>query len=149
MIRVRGDASRSPAPSALRCLLGRHPLLAALPALLALSSVPLASAADKKPKPPKASPPAAPADAPPVAKAVPADACAEARGSARYEGYGYTHVVTLHNGCEKPVECALWTDVDAEPRTTVQLAPGQSIEIVTRRGSPAREVVAQKSCRYR
>jgi hypothetical protein len=39
--------------------------------------------------------------------------------------------------------------VDPEPRTTVQAAPGQVIEIVTRRGSPAREVVAQKSCSYR
>ena len=148
MIRVRGDATRSPAPSAHRHLLGRGPLLAALPALLALSSATLALAADKKPKPPKAPSPAAPSEAP-VAKAVPADACAEARGSARYEAYGYTHVVTLRNGCDKPVECALWTNVDPEPRTSVQAAPGQSIDIVTRRGSPAREVVAQKSCRYR
>ncbi|HVZ34852.1 MAG TPA: hypothetical protein VG963_20635, partial [Polyangiaceae bacterium] len=67
----------------------------------------------------------------------------------RYIGMGYTHFVTLRNGCAKAVECELWTDVDPEPRMTVHVAPGDSAEVVTRRGSPAREVTAFKSCRFK
>lgn len=85
----------------------------------------------------------------PAAAAANPDVCAEAHASARYVGYGYTHVVTLKNGCPKPVECALWTDVDPEPVTKVQVAPGERVEIVTRRGSPAHAVSAHKSCRFR
>jgi hypothetical protein len=78
-----------------------------------------------------------------------ADDCAEVQASARYVGYGYTHVVTLKNACTKAVECALWSDVDPEPRTTVQADPGQTAEVVTRRGSPSRDVTGYKSCRFR
>jgi hypothetical protein len=77
------------------------------------------------------------------------EVCAEVRATARFVGYGYTHVVTLKNKCPKPVECQLWTDVDPEPRTTVQVAPGGSAEVVTRRGSPARAVSGLKNCRFR
>lgn len=95
-----------------------------------------ALAVDKRPPPVTQQPP-------------PADSCAVARGSVRMEAYGYTHVVTLENGCTKSVECALWTNVDPEPRKGVRAAPGERIEIITRRGSPAREVTALKSCQYR
>ena len=78
-----------------------------------------------------------------------ADDCAEVPASARYVGYGYTHVVTLKNACTKAIECALWSDVDPEPRTTVQADPGQTAEVVTRRGSPSRDVTGHKSCRFR
>lgn len=115
--------------------------------LACLCAQPVA-AADKKPgtKRPDRKPaaPAAPAGTVPSA-----DSCTEVQGTARYEAYGYTHVVALKNNCEKPVTCALWTDVDPEPRTTVQVAPRESIEIVTRKGSPAREVTGLKSCTYR
>jgi len=77
------------------------------------------------------------------------DECAQAQASARYVGYGFTHVVTLKNTCTRAVECALWTDVDPEPRTTVQADAGQTAEVVTRRGSPSRDVTAYKSCRFR
>lgn len=85
----------------------------------------------------------------PVLPAPSADVCALASGSVRMEAYGYTHVVTLKNGCTRTVECALWTDVDPEPRTTVTATPGRSAEIITRRGSPAREVTAFKTCRFK
>lgn len=75
--------------------------------------------------------------------------CAKVQASARYVGYGYTHVVTLKNTCAQSVTCALWTDVDPEPRTTVQVEAGQSAEVVTRRGSPSREVTALKACSFR
>ncbi|MEY4512413.1 MAG: hypothetical protein RLZZ450_4535 [Pseudomonadota bacterium] len=78
-----------------------------------------------------------------------ANECAKVQASARYVGYGYTHLITLHNTCRQRVECSLWTDVDPEPRTTVQADTGQTAEVVTRRGSPSREVTAYKSCSFR
>lgn len=78
-----------------------------------------------------------------------ADDCAQVQASARYVGYGYTHVVTLKNTCNKDVECVLWTDVDPEPRSTVQAAAGETVELVTRRGSPSLAVTAYKSCSFR
>jgi hypothetical protein len=132
MIVCRGD----------RSWLGRSPMAVLLASMMTLVGASygaaLALAADKKPKPPA-----------PVLKPVAADDCAKATASANYVGYGYTHVVALKNGCAKPVECALWTDVDPDPRSTVRVAPGESAEVVTRRGSPAREVTAMKSCSYR
>jgi hypothetical protein len=74
--------------------------------------------------------------------------CAVVTGSVRAEAYGYTHVVTLQNRCDKPVACEVWTDVDPEPRKTLRAAPGQSDEVITRRGSPARDVTAYKACSY-
>jgi len=76
------------------------------------------------------------------------DQCASVSGSVRMEAYGYTHVVTLRNGCEKPVICEAWTDVDPTPRQTLRAGPGETDEAITRRGSPAREVSAEASCRY-
>ncbi|MDB4988693.1 MAG: hypothetical protein JWN04_3871 [Myxococcaceae bacterium] len=75
--------------------------------------------------------------------------CAVVKGSARYVGYGYTHVISLVNGCSRPVECAVWTDVDPDARTTVNLRAGDTTEVVTRRGSPSREVTAFKQCSFR
>ena len=123
-------------------------IVGVLSVLACLSAMP-AAGADKKPgsqkKPDRK--PAAPAA--PAGNIPAADTCTEVQGTARYEGYGYTHVVSLKNNCEKPVSCALWTDVDPEPRTTVNVAPGESAEITTRKGSPAREVTGLKSCTYR
>jgi hypothetical protein len=79
---------------------------------------------------------------------VPVERCTEVRASTRTEAYGYTHVVTVHNRCNKPVVCDVWTDVDPTPKVTLRVAPSESAEIVTRRGSPAREVSAGSQCRY-
>ena len=119
----------------------RFPLAAVL-VLSALSSfvAPLHSEARDKDK-------GKPKD-PPAPVVVSADDCAQVKGSARYIGYGYTHVVTLKNTCNKAVACAVWTDVDPD-RTTVQADAGQTAEVVTRRGSPSREVTAFKSCTFR
>ena len=97
-----------------------------------------ASAADRAPKSP-----------PSPAAAIRADTCAKVRGSTRAEAYGYTHVVSLHNGCERPVRCELWSDVDPEPRVPVEVPAGAATEVITRRGSPAREVVGHKKCNFR
>jgi hypothetical protein len=77
-----------------------------------------------------------------------ADACVEVKASARAEAYGYTHLVTLRNGCDKSVVCEVWTDVDPTPRYTLRARPGETDETRTRAGSPSREVNAQFACHY-
>lgn len=77
-----------------------------------------------------------------------AGACVEVKGSVRNEGYGWAHLVTLRNGCDKSVVCEVWTNVDPTPRYTLRARPGESDEVVTRHGSPAREVSADFSCKY-
>jgi hypothetical protein len=67
---------------------------------------------------------------------------------ARYEAYAYTHVVELKNNCSRPVTCEVWTDVDPQPRHTLTAKPGETASVATRRGSPAREFKADKSCKY-
>lgn len=80
--------------------------------------------------------------------AAPVERCTEVRASTRTEAYGYTHVVTVHNRCNKPVICDVWTDVDPTPKVSLRVPPSESAETVTRRGSPAREVSAGSQCRY-
>jgi hypothetical protein len=90
-------------------------------------------------------PPAPPEDAP----AQDPNQCAKAEARASWVGIGYTHAVTLRNGCDRPVSCTVWTDVDPEPKQAVQARPGESVDVVTRRGSPAREFTALKDCTFR
>lgn len=86
-----------------------------------------------------------------VAAADPAPAvadCATVTANARMQAYGYAHVVTLANRCSRPVSCEVWTNVDPLPHLTVQAKPGESAEVVTRAGSPAREFSIGKQCRF-
>jgi len=78
----------------------------------------------------------------------PVGECASVRASARFKGDGYRHVVTLSNGCQQPVSCEVWTDVDPTPHYTLQANPGKSAEVIVRNGSPASEVHAGKLCRF-
>lgn len=75
--------------------------------------------------------------------------CAQVSAGTRMEPFGFTHVVTLHNGCDKPITCEVWTDVDPTPRQTLNAAPGETVDVVTRLGSPATAVTAFKECRFR
>lgn len=112
---------------------------------LALWLVAAPGLADKEPA--KGKPPEKPAPAAP--KPIPtADSCTHVLGVVRQEAFGYTHVVTLHNGCEKAVSCQLWSSVDPEPRLSVTAAPGEMTEVITRRGSPAREVTGFRKCTF-
>lgn len=86
-----------------------------------------------------------PGDDAPVASA---NQCAVVTPVARYVGYGYYHVVSLKNGCSRPVTCEVWTDVDPQPHHTLRAKPGETAEVVVRRGSPAREFKADKSCKF-
>jgi hypothetical protein len=108
--------------------------------LLALSAPALA---DKK-APPASKPPSDDPTAP-----QDPNQCAKAEGSAHFVAMAYTHSVTLRNGCARAVACTVWTDVDPEPKQSVQVPPGESVEVVTRRGSPARELTAFKNCTFR
>jgi hypothetical protein len=109
-----------------------------LPSLLVLLLVPLLSqSAFSQAKP-------APARPAPKTPAL----CAVVSASVRAEAFGYKHVVSLRNGCDRPVECQVWTDVDPEPRQTMRAAPGETSEVVTRIGSPASAVSASKECRF-
>ncbi len=73
--------------------------------------------------------------------------CAKVTASASYQGYGYTHLVELKNTCDKPVQCRVWTNVDAA-KITLTAAPGQSASAATRKGSPSRDVTAFSECTF-
>ncbi len=105
----------------------RTVLLALISAALPLA---LVAAQDAKPKP-----------KPPLGVA----SCAKVTAHARYEAYGYTHVIELQNTCDKPVICSVWTDVDPA-KVTLRAEPGTTESLVTRKGSPARAVAAQSEC---
>lgn len=72
--------------------------------------------------------------------------CASVAASTRLQAYGYAHVVTLQNRCQRAVSCEVWTNVDPTPHYTLQAKPGASAEVVTRNGSPSHDVHAEKSC---
>jgi hypothetical protein len=73
-------------------------------------------------------------------------ACVSFWGEAQYRGYGYYHVVHLMNGCERPAACDVSTDVNPDPERVVVPAKEQT-DVVTFRGSPAREFVPHVECR--
>ncbi len=73
--------------------------------------------------------------------------CASVTAGTRLEAYGYSHVITLSNHCATPVSCEVWTNVDPSPHVTLQAKAGETVETVTRRGSPSRDVQAGKLCR--
>jgi hypothetical protein len=125
-------------------------ILLAVSLLLPLSWASTSWAEDKAPakRPPVRRPPVVGVEKEPTAEPV-ANDCAVVTASASYVAYGYNHIITLTNSCKKAVECAVWTDIDPEPRTTLRLLPGESSELVTRRGSPARDVTAFKQCTFR
>ena len=75
-------------------------------------------------------------------------ACADVTASARMQAYGYAHVVTLYNRCQRAVSCEVWTDVDPAPHYQLRAKPGERVEVVTRNGSPARAVQAGKQCQF-
>jgi len=73
-------------------------------------------------------------------------ACVSSWGESRYRNMGYDHIVHLRNGCQKTVLCRVTTNVNPD---TVEgtLAPGEERELLTFRGSPAREFVPKVDCR--
>ena len=74
--------------------------------------------------------------------------CATVTASARLYYAGYKHVVTLGNHCPRAVSCEVWTNVDPTPHFTLTAKPGESAEVITRVGSPSRDVQAGKVCHF-
>jgi hypothetical protein len=72
-------------------------------------------------------------------------ACVDAWGESRYRS-GYDHIVHLRNRCQKTVLCRVWTNVNPEPIEGT-VAPGEEREVLTFRGSPAREFVPKVDCK--
>ena len=93
--------------------------------------------------------PSAPVPAPaPAAEPGTELECASVTASVRLQAYGYAHVVTLANHCQRSVSCEVWTNVDPSPHLSLSAKPGQTAETVTRSGSPSRDVQAGKLCRF-
>lgn len=71
--------------------------------------------------------------------------CVHWRTQARYSAYGYDHIVHIENRCDAVAECLVWTNVHPE-RIRVAVAADTDIDVLTYRGSPAREFTAHVEC---
>jgi len=71
--------------------------------------------------------------------------CADVTKQAPYQGYGYSHIVSIENGCEYDLRCRVSTDVTPQPQS-VRVEEGETELVVTRRGSPASEFQARVDC---
>lgn len=72
--------------------------------------------------------------------------CVEVWGEARYRNYGYDHIVHLKSHCPTAASCDVSTNVNPEAVRAVVL-PQQHLEVLTFRGSPAREFIPRAECR--
>jgi hypothetical protein len=73
-------------------------------------------------------------------------ACVDASAQARMQAFGYDHVVTIRNGCDRPVHCTVTTSVNPTP-SELDVPPGQTRDTLAWRGSPASTFVAHVDCR--
>ncbi|MCA9609153.1 MAG: hypothetical protein KC619_26310 [Myxococcales bacterium] len=71
--------------------------------------------------------------------------CVTVRGEARWGADAYNHVVVIQNGCERAASCQVATNVNPEA-ISVEVPAGQTREVLTFRGSPAREFTPRVRC---
>ena len=71
--------------------------------------------------------------------------CIVVSGTARYGAYGYDHIVTVRNGCERDAVCSVTTNVNAQA-ARLNVAASASADVVMWRGSPAREFAPRADC---
>jgi hypothetical protein len=76
----------------------------------------------------------------------PAKSCWSSSDSAPYRGFGYDHVVTITNRCDKPLDCDVRTKVNPDP-THARVAGHATVEVITFHGSPAREFKSDVQCK--
>jgi hypothetical protein len=76
----------------------------------------------------------------------PSRPCIQAWPETRYANYAYDHVVHLQSDCPAPAVCLVSTDVSPTP-IEAQLPAGRHVEVLTRRGSPARYFTPSVACR--
>lgn len=74
--------------------------------------------------------------------------CIRVQAVVRWGADAYNHFVILENGCARRARCQVATDVNPVAQT-VELAPGQTLEVITFRGSPASEFTPRVSCELR
>jgi hypothetical protein len=65
----------------------------------------------------------------------------------RYRKYGYDHIVHINNACRVKATCVVSSDVSRE-WIQVVVPAGEQIEVVTKRGSLAREFTPRIECRF-
>ena len=73
--------------------------------------------------------------------------CVRVTSQARWGAAGYNHIVTVANGCERPVSCEVATDVNPRP-THIDVPAGESREVTTYLDSPARAFSPRVQCEY-
>jgi hypothetical protein len=74
-------------------------------------------------------------------------ACVGFAAEARFRNHAHDHIVRLLSRCQKTVLCAVTTDVN--PRgVEVEVRPSEHVEVLTFRGSPAREFEARVACAW-
>lgn len=71
--------------------------------------------------------------------------CIEVRAIARWAAAAYNHYVQVENGCEHAATCQVSTNVNREVQT-VRVPAGGQVEVLTYRGSPAREFTPIVDC---
>jgi hypothetical protein len=71
--------------------------------------------------------------------------CVEFWPEVRYANYGYDHVVHLYSRCDVSATCDVSTDVSPD-KLRVDVPPGAEVEVLTRRGSPARRFTPRVEC---
>lgn len=72
-------------------------------------------------------------------------ACAQVSHNARFDGSGYSHIVSVNNTCDYPLTCTITTDANPRP-ATMRISAGQSSSVNTFLSSPAREFSPTVSC---
>jgi hypothetical protein len=72
--------------------------------------------------------------------------CVRHWSEVRYRNLGYDHIVLLRNECLADALCEVSTNVNPKPIDT-KVGVGEQVEVLTMRGSPAREFTAQVKCR--
>jgi hypothetical protein len=83
--------------------------------------------------------------APLAADTTPKVTCVEVHAVARYRNYGYDHLVVLRNQCDRKAFCEVSTNVNPDP-VRVEMPAGGAAEVLTFRGSPAREFTPRATC---
>jgi len=83
-----------------------------------------------------------------VAQAQSLPACVGVATQSRYVPFGYNHIVILKSGCTAPQVCKVSTDVNPEVQT-VDLPPGQTVEVMTYMGAAASTFQAKVTCKAR
>lgn len=72
--------------------------------------------------------------------------CVDVSKQVFYRAFGYDHIVNVDNHCKFSVDCTIWTNVNPK-KTRVKVADGESAEVLTFRGSPARTFTPYAECR--